>query len=163
MAFSFYSCRLFLRLTALTGGMAFFYGCVFIVGDRPMPNVTYERDGSRPGVGFQTVGESMTEQGHGKAANINSIMAKYHMSGLVPRPAQAPIYGDFCDVGSFLECKERLENTISDFQSLPAALRKRFDNDPAELIEFLCDRENLQEAVQLGLVENPSSPPPPPR
>ena len=39
-----------------------------------------------------------------------------------------------------------------DFMELPAQLRSRFNNDPAELIDFLGKEENREEATKLGLV-----------
>ena len=37
--------------------------------------------------------------------------------------------------------------------ALPSRVRRRFDNDPAELMEFLADEANREEAVMLGLIE----------
>ena len=36
--------------------------------------------------------------------------------------------------------------------ALPAQIRSRFENDPAKLIDFLDNSENLDEAIKLGLV-----------
>ena len=41
----------------------------------------------------------------------------------------------------------------TEFESLPAQIRARFQNDPAQLIEFLQDENNRPEAEELGLVE----------
>jgi len=35
--------------------------------------------------------------------------------------------------------------------ALPSDVRKRFSNDPAELIDFLADKKNDEEAIKLGL------------
>jgi phage internal scaffolding protein len=40
-----------------------------------------------------------------------------------------------------------------EFEALPAQIRARFDNDPANLIEFLENENNRPEAEELGLVE----------
>jgi hypothetical protein len=40
---------------------------------------------------------------------------------------------------------------------LPAELRARFENDPAKLIEFIDNSENLDEAINLGLVNKPEN------
>jgi phage internal scaffolding protein len=42
-----------------------------------------------------------------------------------------------------------------EFMRLPADLRARFENDPAQLIEFLENLENKDEAIKLGLVNPP--------
>ena len=36
---------------------------------------------------------------------------------------------------------------------LPAKIRQRFNNNPAELIAFLQNSDNIEEAVELGLME----------
>ena len=38
------------------------------------------------------------------------------------------------------------------FESLPARIRQMFDNDVALYCEFISDRNNLDEACELGLV-----------
>ena len=40
-------------------------------------------------------------------------------------------------------------------QSLLSRVRKRYNNDPAELLEFVMDEKNREEAVFLGLIEKP--------
>jgi phage internal scaffolding protein len=40
-----------------------------------------------------------------------------------------------------------------EFEALPAQIRARFDNDPAQLIEFLENSDNRPEAEELGLVD----------
>jgi hypothetical protein len=44
------------------------------------------------------------------------------------------------------------------FEDLPAEVRFRFDNKPAELLKFMSDPANADEAIDLGLFE-PSKPP----
>ena len=39
------------------------------------------------------------------------------------------------------------------FMSLDAEVRKRFGNDPAQLLDFLADNKNYDEAKKLGLVD----------
>jgi phage internal scaffolding protein len=42
-----------------------------------------------------------------------------------------------------------------EFDALPAQIRARFENEPANLIDFLSNEQNRDEAEKLGLV-NPS-------
>ena len=46
--------------------------------------------------------------------------------------------------------------------ALDANVRKRFHNDPAELIDFVSDEKNRDEAVRLGLLQIPEFPKPDP-
>ena len=44
------------------------------------------------------------------------------------------------------------------FMALPAAVRERFNNDPAELVDFVSDVNNRSEAIDLGLIPPPAKP-----
>lgn len=39
------------------------------------------------------------------------------------------------------------------FYSLPSKVRERFHNDPKEMLEFVNNKDNLDEAIELGLAE----------
>lgn len=41
------------------------------------------------------------------------------------------------------------------FDALPASIRKRFDNNPLNMVEFCKDPENHEEGVKLGLFNKP--------
>lgn len=47
------------------------------------------------------------------------------------------------------------------FEALPSKVRARFGNDPSQMLEFLGDEKNREEAVKLGLVTAPEAPVPP--
>ena len=68
-----------------------------------------------------------------------------------------PQYGDFTTVADFHAAQNIIAEATQSFDLLPAALRKRFDNDPAKLLEFLEDDSNREEAIKLGLVSNSQS------
>jgi phage internal scaffolding protein len=44
------------------------------------------------------------------------------------------------------------------FDQLPALIRDRFHNDPQEMLAFLNDPNNYDEAIKLGLVNPPPAP-----
>ena len=46
------------------------------------------------------------------------------------------------------------------FDALPSRIRKRFNNSPAQLLEFLADTANVSEAISLGLISAPVEPEP---
>lgn len=62
-----------------------------------------------------------------------------------------PIYGDFSDVPDYKAAKDALINSKKQFDTLPAAIRKRFDNNPLKLLEFVNDEANYDEGVKLGI------------
>lgn len=95
----------------------------------------------------------MTEQAHKNAVNINQIVAKYKKTGFLNRRSGTPKFGDFTNIGEFQDLRQRMINAENDFMSLPAYIRKRFNNDPGELIEFLNNPENRSECVEMGLIK----------
>lgn len=116
----------------------------------PAYGVTFEFD---PG---QTVQSAKDE------CDINSIMARYAKTGFLVDPLKQPTrgnptFGDFTAVPDFYQAQQMLADATEAFESLPSAVRKRFSNDPGELIAFLADEKNQAEAVKLGLAV-PSKP-----
>ena len=43
--------------------------------------------------------------------------------------------------------------SISGFEALPAETRAFFDHKPANLVEFMNDPDNVQDAINMGLIE----------
>lgn len=100
-------------------------------------------------------GKSLTEQSHGHECNINTIVAKAIRTGQVPLQSGSPLYGDFSTVGDYQTAHNAVLAAQAAFTALPATIRKRFNNDPAQAILFLENLDNRDEAVKLGLV-NPA-------
>jgi len=105
------------------------------------------------------VGESRTKQSFKDECDINRIMSRYQNTGVMEfvnkREAR------YADVTAFdyQEACNLVAGANSMFHDLPSALRSRFDNDPGQLLAFLDNPSNLQEAVSLGLVNPPASVP----
>ncbi|QGH73554.1 MAG: scaffold protein [Microviridae sp. ctITQ3] len=103
----------------------------------------------------QTVieGASMTQQQFKNLCDINQIMKKYENTGMVTHlNSRQGTYGDFSQVKNFQENLNMVMHAQAAFDSLPAAIRKKFANDPSQLLEFVQDDSNYDEAVKLGLV-----------
>lgn len=97
---------------------------------------------------------SLTKQSFSDECDINVIMARFEKTGvLTSENAQSPRYGDFSDVIDYDESLRVVMEAEEAFMALPAKVRARFQNDPSEIIEFVRDPANLQEAVSLGLIE----------
>lgn len=62
---------------------------------------------------------------------------------------------------SYHEAKNLIINAENQFNSLDAAVRIKFENDPAQFLSFVEDPKNAQELVKLGLaVAIPEAPSP---
>lgn len=117
------------------------------------------RDDSVGRVLFQD--ETRAKQSFKKECDINTIMAKYQSSGVLPSYAGPGLYGDFSQVSDFLEAQVILQHAEEQFKGLSSAVRDRFKNDPAEFLAFVNNPKNKDEAIKLGLVEVPAPPAPP--
>jgi Chlamydia-phage Chp2 scaffold (Chlamy_scaf). len=71
----------------------------------------------------------------------------------LPPAPPAPELADFDEVFDFQSAMNVLVQAERSFMGLPANVRKRFSNDPGQMMEFLNDSSNYDEAVKLGLVQ----------
>lgn len=119
-------------------------------------------------VNFGTVNndESLTQQADAEDADINVIVKRFARTGQLPQVQKTAMYGDFTSALDYKQCHEQIHKANLAFGELPANVRKRFGNDPAEFIEFMNDPDNAAEMIKLGLAEKPplpqTDPAPPP-
>jgi len=100
---------------------------------------------------------TMAQQHFKDECDVNNILRKYESTGLVTHVANGtPSYGDFSSVLEFQQAQNILIEAQDAFDALPASLRKRFDNDPAVMLEFIENPDNREEAEKLGLVNKQS-------
>lgn len=84
--------------------------------------------------------------------DINNIMKKYGKTGVITHITEAmPMFGDVSQIGDYRESLDRILYAQDLFEALPATVRERFENDPAEFLEFMDNDKNYEEAVKLGL------------
>ena len=95
--------------------------------------------------------ESLTVRSDMPMTSIRELLKR----GSVPENPNEMTYGDFTNVIDYETALQRVITAQESFDSLPAKLRDRFQNDPANLIEFLNDESNRDEAVKLGLINPP--------
>lgn len=125
-------------------------------------SVTTERQNGTRRVAKEFPNQTLTEQQHKDRVNINRIMQRARKGAGVPIYDKQATYGDFSNVLEYQECMNRLVQAENDFQKLPAEVRKKFDNDPAKLIDFMQnmgdDPAMIEEAIEIGLVERQPEP-----
>lgn len=120
----------------------------------PKFRTAYDRD-LVEGITFDE--PSMAQQHFKDECDVNNILRKYELTGLVTHVANGtPSYGDFSSVLEFQQAQNILIEAQDAFEALPASLRKRFDNDPAVMLEFIENPDNREEAEKLGLVNKQS-------
>lgn len=97
-------------------------------------------------------GPGLTEQSHKDSCDINKIMERYEVSGLVPvNSDQVPQFGDFSQVTDYQTALNLVIEAQESFDQLPAAVRKEFDHDPGLFLSALEDPQKRQRLVELGV------------
>lgn len=131
---------------------------IFFTAYGPKLKVTFN---SKPGFG-------RTKQSFKDDTDINNILARYIQTGTLDfANKHQPQYGDVL-VSDFQEAMNLVAQANSMFADLPAALRNRFENDPAKFLDFVQNEANTAEAISLGLgtaltppPQSPATPLPP--
>ena len=105
---------------------------------------------------------SQTEQQFKDDADANHIMAKYLKDPTYdPFIKKTGIYADVSQVPDLAQALETVTQAQASFDALPSDLRAKFGNSPVQMVEFLRDPKNTEEAIKLGLVNKPEEPPKP--
>lgn len=119
---------------------------------------SYEKNNDPERVRFQTdVGkESMTKQSHKAECDINNIMKRYQKTGVLSHVNEVqPVYGDVPAI-EYREALEAVMKAEEMFNSMPGSLRREFDNDPAQFLDFVQNEKNLDRMYELGLAVKPT-------
>ena len=98
-----------------------------------------------------TTGKSMTHQSERETADIKNIIKK----GIIPPDPNQMTFGDFSNGRDFQSTQDAIAQVKSEFDELPSDVRYRFRNDPANMLDFLADPNNHEDAVEMGLRPKP--------
>ena len=115
----------------------------------------YDTNAASNGSGLHCEDATLTQQHFKDECDINNILRQFNITGLLPENTLSPRYGDFTGISDYHSALNQVIAAEDEFMRLPADLRARFQNDPAQLIEFLDNSENKDEAIKLGLVDKP--------
>lgn len=116
--------------------------------------VTKRKNGSKR---VQTINldTDKTDQSFKDDCDITSIINKFQKTGMVThRSTKQGMYTEGSPIPSnttFQEAVQLVQDAQNRFESLPATTRDRFKNDPSNLLAFLSDPKNQEEAFNLGL------------
>lgn len=113
----------------------------------------YDTDAASNESGLACEEPSLAQQHFKEECDINTILERFNITGMLPQSTLSPRYGDFTGIGDYHTALNRVMAAHEEFEALPAQIRARFQNNPAQLIEFLADEKNRPEAEELGLVE----------
>lgn len=135
----------------------------------------YDRDQVSFETGLRCEDPSLAVQSQAEEADINVIVKRFGVTGMLPESVRIPQYGDFTGPSDFQSSMEYVAAAQSAFMELPAALRAEFNNDPGEFLAYAEDPANAEalrntfgvevegrEVPQVPDVKNPPVPDPEP-
>jgi phage internal scaffolding protein len=96
---------------------------------------------------------TLTKQYFKDDCDVNQILKKWLKTGQPPEAKTSGRFGDFSCVDDYQVACNRILEAQASFDALPSKLRTRFHNDPSELLSFIADPSNVDEAINLGLME----------
>lgn len=104
-----------------------------------------------------THGEDKTHQSFKDECNVVNIVKRFGHNQVPTHLMSGPgSFGNFSTATDFQEMQNQVLEAHERFAELPAHVRQRFKNDPAEIVAFFEDPENLDEAIELGLLPKKS-------
>lgn len=100
----------------------------------------------------QIEGTTLTKQAFKDQTNVNNILKKHAVNQTqLPALIQSnPTFGTFGAPQSLLEAYDTVKKAETQFSALPARVREKFQNDPAQFLAFAQDpskRGDLQKLV----------------
>lgn len=131
--------------------------CSGIVSDKPKVLTAWDRNRT---VLDCTGSPQRTKQSFRDECDINGIMAKYIKTGTVAHVAKHGGQYGFAPSGDYMDAMETVARAQSMFMDLPAKVREKFANDPAQFLAFVQDPKNEKDMAAMGLLQTPPTPPP---
>lgn len=106
---------------------------------------------------------SLTRQEFAAECDINNLMAHFEKTGIFPNHLNngEPRYLDVSDVPDLQQAHAILNDATAAFMSLPAIVRRDFDNDPLKFIAFAENPENIDKMREWKLAPPAPIEPPP--
>lgn len=104
---------------------------------------------ARHSIDFKDV--SRTVQSAASAADINVIVERARQAGGFPGGSRQGVFIDVSRIGDYRAALHKVKAAQDAFLGLPAAVRARFDNDPARFIDFVSNPVNAKPTADMGV------------
>lgn len=121
----------------------------------------FDRDLASAEFGQANTEPTRTQQQFKEECDINTIVERFGLTGELPENVRVPVDGDFTGVTDYQTALNLILEAEASFMEFPANVRERFHNDPGELVSFVSDPANLEEARKLGIARPAPTPPAP--
>lgn len=129
----------------------------------------YDQDAVSLETGIEFTEESLTDQSAREEADINTIVRRFGVTGVLPEGARPVFFADFDDVFDFQSAQNVIAEANQAFMQLPGDVRERFGHDPQRFVEFCSEQDedgklaNVDELRKMGLAPPEKVPEPEPR
>lgn len=98
--------------------------------------------------------KTRTQQNYKEDSDVNNVMKRFNRTGVLTTGMQGnrqPMFGNFTSM-DFQSMMNTLVDAQQAFAMLPSRIRGRFKNDPYQVVRFVENPDNYDEAVRLGLL-----------
>jgi len=110
----------------------------------------------RVGFPMESFEPSRTKQSFLAETDVNNIIKRYRVTGLLPQHAGNPIFGDFTRLpADYQEALNKVLDAESAFNAVSSDIRSQFQNDPKAFVAFCTDPANLDQLREWGLAPKP--------
>lgn len=106
--------------------------------------------------GLECKDDSLAIQSQAEEADINTIVKRFGVTGQLPQVSRLPSYEDFEGIFDYRSAMDAVVEADRLFMQVPAKIRARFSNDPAEFVAFCSAPGNLPELRRMGLAPEPA-------
>ena len=127
-----------------------------MVGTKKIPFQTAYTPHDR--VGFETTGESLTQQHFSQESEINNIIALHDRTGIIKNVQQGVAqYGDYSEINEYRQNLDMIRAADENFMQLPSNIRRQFNNNAGDFFEFATNPENQDKMIEMGLANRKPS------
>lgn len=113
-------------------------------------------------LGTRNDAPSLTVQSDKDDADINVLVRRFGVTGLVRMHQRPPLPEQFADVFDFQSAMNLIRESQEAFADLPATVRDRFNNNPAAFVDFCGNPDNIEDMRKMGLAHPAKVPDPEP-
>lgn len=103
---------------------------------------------------------SLTQQQFLASCDINNIIKRYRVTGLLPQHQAEPMFGDFSELPDYQSALNQVLRAEATFAALSSDLRERFQNDVPSFLAFASDPENRDQMEKWGFSYDSPAPDP---
>jgi phage internal scaffolding protein len=97
-----------------------------------------------------------TKQSFKQECDVNHILRKYRKTGLIEHAnAYQGDYSDVTSVPSYQDALNALQRANDMFLTVPSDIRRKFNNDAGQFLDFVNDPANKEALYDMGLAVRP--------